>query len=280
VLVEIAALAFVRRPLAFGATGGALIGTLGMAAEWGWTHATFRLPWTTDILPEGLILAVVGGLAGGAFGALLGTGLRHELPRPRLARPVALLALVAVAACVADGLVVDEQTNATVAVDGTDVRISPDIADGAAWASATSWQGRDELRVDRLERVGPGHYRLSAPPPATGTWKSMIRVQRDRQILSAPVFLPEDSAIPAKEVPVTTKPRHLIADKLVLQREQKDGVSTALKTIAPLIVLLIALAFAAALAWGVARIGRPEGEVSRPPRPTVAPRTGATPLPH
>jgi hypothetical protein len=279
ILVELAALAFVRRPLTFAAVNGALVGTLGMAAEWGWTHATFRLPWTTDILPEGLVLAVIGGLAGGIFGALLGTGLRRELPRPQLARPLALVALVALAACVADGLVVDEQTNATVAVNGTDVRITPDIADGAAWANATAWQGKGKLRVEPLERVGPGHYRYASALPTTGEWKSVIRVQRDRQILSAPIFLPGDKAIPAKEVPVSTAPRSFVADKLVLQREQKKGVSTALKTIAPLIVLLIALAFAAALAWGVARIGRPEGDVKRP-RPTVAPRTGATPLPH
>ena len=80
ILVEVAAVAFLkRRPLAFGAVSGVLVGTLGMAAEWGWTHVAFRLPWTTDILPEGVILAVVAGLAGGAFGVLLGTGLRGEL---------------------------------------------------------------------------------------------------------------------------------------------------------------------------------------------------------
>ncbi len=279
ILVEIAALAFARRALTFGAVNGVLIGTLGMAGEWAWTHATFPLPWTTDILAEGLILAVVGGIAGGTFGALLATGLRGELPRPRVARPAALLALLAIAACVADGLVVDNRTTATAAVDGTDVRITPDIADGAAWATATSWQGQAKLRVDRLERIGPGHYRLSEPPPADGTWKTMIRVHRDRQILSAPVFLPRDEAIPAKEVPVTDQPRQFVADKEVLQREQKEGVATSLKTIAPLIVLLIALGFAAALAWGVARIGRGDDDVS-PPRPTAAPRTGATPLPH
>jgi hypothetical protein len=280
ILVEAFAFAFASRALAFGAVNGALVGTLGMAAEWGWTHATFRIPWTTDILPEGVILAVIGGIAGGTFGALLGLGLRRELPRPQIVRPAAGLALVALAACVANGLLVDEKTNATVAVNGTDVRISPDIADGAAWANATAWQGKGKLHVEPLERVGPGRYRFAHALPTTGQWKSVIRIQHDRAILSAPVFLPEDKAIPAKEVPVSAAPRHFVADKLILQREQKKGVATALKTIAPLIVLLIALAFAAALAWGVARIGRPDGEVSRPPRPTAAPRTGATPLPH
>ncbi len=281
-LVEVAAVAFLRRgPLSFGAASGVLVGTLGMAAEWGWTHVAFRLPWTTDILPEGLILAVVAGLAGGTFGVLLGTGLRGELVRPRLARPAAAVALLAIAACVADGLIVQQDTTAKVVVAGNDVRITPDIAKDASWATATAWQGKDKLHVEPLRRVGSGHYKLDRATPVTGTWKAMIRVQDGRQILSAPVRLPGDSAIPAKPVPVSSQPRAFVADKLVLQREQKQGVPTVLKTIAPIIVLLIALAFAAALAWGVARIGGGTGGVSRPRPPRAAsPRTSATPLPH
>ena len=29
-------------------------GTVGFAAEWGWTHVAFRLPWEAPLLPEGL----------------------------------------------------------------------------------------------------------------------------------------------------------------------------------------------------------------------------------
>ncbi len=277
-LVEIAAVAVLRRgPLPFAALSGALVGTVGMVAEWGWTHVAFRLPWTTDILPEGLILAVVAGLAGGTFGVLLGTGLRGELVRPRLARPAALAALVAIAACVADGLVVSQDTTARATVAGRDVRITPDIAQGAAWATATAWQGKAKLHVEPLRRVGPGHYRLDRATPVTGSWKAMIRIQDGRQILSAPIRLPADTAIPAKAVPLTQAPRAFVADKRVLQREQKQGVPTVLKTIAPLVVLLIALAFAAALAWGVARIG---GTPREPRRRGPSPRSAATPLPH
>ena len=41
--------------------GGALAGSVGFAAEWGWTHLVFRLPWQADLLPEGLIVAIVAG---------------------------------------------------------------------------------------------------------------------------------------------------------------------------------------------------------------------------
>jgi hypothetical protein len=262
-----------------------------MAAEWGWTHLVFTLPWTTDILPEGLVLAVAGGLAGGTFGALLATGLRGELPSVRVARPLALGAMVVLAVCVGDGLVVSDATDARAAVTlvdggrgGAEVRIAPDVADGAAWATLTAWQGKQKLHVDDLQRTGPGVYRADEPVPLTGSWKAMVRVQSGRAILAAPVRMPGDDAIPAPAVraPAAGESRAFVADKRVLQREQKRGVPTWLKTVAPLVVLAIALAFAAALAWGVGRIGRraPVSPPSRPPSRAASPRTAATPLPH
>lgn len=108
----------------------------------------------------------------------------------------------------------------------------------------------------------------------------MVRVQHGRAILSSPVRLPSDAAIPVEAVPATAAARPFVTDKQVLQREQKAGVPTWLKTVAPVVVLLIALGFAGALAWGVARIGRDAaGSVSPPPRPAAAPRSAATPLP-
>ncbi len=60
----------------------------------------------------------------------------------------------------------------------------------------------------------------------------------------------------------------------------RDGVPAWLRTVAPLVVLLIALSFTAALAWGVGRIGRRRGG-GRPgrPRPAAA-RPAATPVAH
>jgi hypothetical protein len=280
-LVEGAALALARRPLALGAVSGVLIGTLGTAAEWAWTQVAFPLPWTTDILPEAAVLAIAGGVAGGAFGALLATGLRGDLPRVAVARPLALAALVAIGAGVADGLVVSNDTTARaqVALDarGATVRVTPDIARDAAWATITAWQGKTKLHVDDLRRIGPGVYRADEPVPVTGTWKAMVRVQDGRAILASPVRLPGDAAIPAAAVPVSAKARPFVADKQVLQREQKPGVPGWLKTVAPLVVLLIALAFAGALSWGVARIG---GAATRQPSRAASPRSAAMLQPH
>src|SRR4051794_21919641 len=52
-LVELAALtALVRRPLALGAVSGLAIGTIGFAAEYGWSQVWMPIPWSSDLLPE------------------------------------------------------------------------------------------------------------------------------------------------------------------------------------------------------------------------------------
>ena len=72
-----------RRAARFGIISGVLVGTVGFAAEWGWSHLVMPIPWTDDILPEGVIMALVAGIAGGMLGGLLGAGLRSELPSRR-----------------------------------------------------------------------------------------------------------------------------------------------------------------------------------------------------
>ena len=53
VLVELVAMrGLVARPLAFGAVAGALIGTVGLAAEWGWSHVWMPLAWPESMLAE------------------------------------------------------------------------------------------------------------------------------------------------------------------------------------------------------------------------------------
>jgi hypothetical protein len=78
--VELLALALNprTRPLAFGAAAGLLCGTVGFAAEYGWSRIAMPLPWTSALLPEGVILAALGGVAGGILGALFALALRSR----------------------------------------------------------------------------------------------------------------------------------------------------------------------------------------------------------
>jgi hypothetical protein len=284
VCVELVALALVRRPLAFGAVGGLVAGTLGVASEWAWTHATFRLPWTTDILPEGLLLAAVGGVAGGLLGALLAEGLRGRLPARSLARPLTVVSVAAIAACLVDGLVTQAAPAGARADIGltpskqATVRIEPaSLGRDAAWVSVTAWQGGG-LHVDRLRPAGPGTWRTNEPVPVTGQWKAMVRVQNGRRLLSAPIYLPADRAIPVGEVPARAHAtRPFSPDHQILQRERKRDTPLWLWTVAGFVVLALAAAFITALAWGVARVARSEeGRRAEPRRraPLGAPVAG------
>src|SRR3978361_2310601 len=53
------------RGVAFGAVGGALIGTVGLASEFGWSHVWAVLPWPTQVLPQGAPWAFATAVAAG-----------------------------------------------------------------------------------------------------------------------------------------------------------------------------------------------------------------------
>jgi SAM-dependent methyltransferase len=73
-LVELVALRVsTRRPLVFGLASGVAIGTVGLAAEWGWSHAFMPLPWHASLLPEAAVLGFAAAVAGTVIGALIGT---------------------------------------------------------------------------------------------------------------------------------------------------------------------------------------------------------------
>src|SRR4051794_6653813 len=65
-----------QRPLRFGLVAGALIGTIGLAAEWAWTHVWMPIPWPSTLIGEMLPLAVLAAVAGGLLGGYIGGTLR------------------------------------------------------------------------------------------------------------------------------------------------------------------------------------------------------------
>ena len=100
--------------------------------------------------------------------------------------------------------------------------------------------GRRQRR--RPAREGrPGRVPDDEAIPVYGGWKSTLRIQQGDALISMPLFMPKDEAIPAAEVPAKANfSREFQSDKSVLQREAKQGVSPALTVIAYLTVLAIA----------------------------------------
>jgi hypothetical protein len=272
IVVELLALSvvLVRKPLAFGAVAGALIGTVGHATEWGWTQFTQTLSWNRDILVEGTLMAIAGGVVGGLLGALLASGLRRQLPRPAVARTVVVGSLVVLAAAVANGLLatVPDDVEATFGIEDVQsdprtanitVQLDPaDFVDDPAWVQITSWQG-DGLVVTALERTGEGAYRTTEPVPLHGTWKTLLRIHDGRTLTAVPIYLPADEAIGEDELPAEDGTRSAVPEVEILQRELKDATGS-LWTISNLVVLVCTLALIAAISWGVGRYARRAGE--------------------
>src|SRR4051812_46829276 len=256
----------------FGAIAGVGIGTLGLAAEWGWSHIWWTIPWTSALLPEGIVAGFIAAVAGGVIGGFLGGCLPGRPPPPRRGRPPApggppslfVFALQMNGGPGTRATVVlkdaapppKRSVNMTVKLD------PPDAADNAEWFNATAWQGGGSV-VDKLKKVRPGIYRTTKPIPVYDNWKSTLRLQKGAAVSGMPIFFPADPAIPVKEIPARRSfTRTFVRDKKNLQREQKKGISPVLTIGAYLIVLGIFAGLIAALAWGLLRFARREAPVT------------------
>jgi hypothetical protein len=301
--VELVALAL--RPerggaLRFGAAAGLLCGTVGFAAQYAWTHVWAPVPWTPSLLAEGLPTAVLAGLAGGGLGALLGAGLRRELPARAIRRRVGLAATATLVVLGANALWVSNP--ATLTADVTlapvagstaadrsavaTVRFSdPQLAKDAELRQVLAWQGGH--RVSRqLVEIAPGVFRTDGPVPLSGDFKTNIRLQSGRAFLALPLHLPREPSIPT---PGVTRPDRFtaafVADAEVMQTERRDYVPGWLWTPAALLMLAFCALFVLGISAGLARVAAddPRGPGSSTPtttRPRLRPgRPRRTPAP-
>jgi hypothetical protein len=286
-LVEgVALLVSPRKPLHFGAWCGVAIGTIGVAAEWGWSHVWMPLPWPAEILSEVAVIGLAAALAGSLIGAYIGARLgADDIPQVSGLRWAGLAGAVAMTALVAFALhAPSEPTGAVAKVTLHDVVKGPertaivtarmipaDAADGATWLTATSWQGGG-LTTNRLKEIGPGVYRSTEPIPIHGDYKALIRMHTGNSIMGLPIYAPADAAIPAPEVPAPPEfVRPFISDHVLLQREAKTN-DPAVTAGAYGIIGFCTFLLLVSLAWGLHRIRvtaspggyRSASETSRP----------------
>ncbi|MBB4661986.1 hypothetical protein [Conexibacter arvalis] len=281
----------VRRPFRFGLLTGIGIGTLGLAAEWGWTHLWMPIPWPSTLLPEAIVFGLPTALGAAFVGAWIGDRLAlgakdhdRRLDVAALAGSLAIFALIGVA--LYKPAVEDVRATVTLAdVQGPPnreveavVRFDPvDAAEGSEWLTATAWQG-DGFVVDRLERVADGVYRTTQPIPVHGNWKALVRMQRGNTLSGIPIFMPKDRAIPAPEVPAPASfTRTFEADHRILQREQKAAAGW-LWAVAYTVVGLIALSLLALMAWALRRLST-AAEGTPPSTPSARATAAPTPSP-
>jgi hypothetical protein len=256
------------RQLTFGAVSGLGIGTVGMAVEAAWSHVWMPVPWTSALLPEAAFVVVPTAVAAGIVGGFLA----RALSRPDESRQSVPTALAPVAAVVIVGALayplpttgVDATANISltpVEADGGEhahVTIAvdpPDVAEGAEWFNVIAWQGaewwtEEHTRLVDLEPVGDGVYETTEPVPIDGEWKAMVRLHEGRVLAATPIYLPEDRAIPAEEVPAEPETtRDFVPDEEILLREMRP-TPTWVGGLAYTLMGLIALGWVGAFAAG------------------------------
>ncbi len=276
VAVELAA-RFVStgRQLSFGAAAGIGIVTLGLAVEWSWTRVWMPIAWPSSMLAETLAVAVPAGLAAAVVGGFISRALASpDAPREQVPAWVAFAAGFVVIAPLVYPIPMTDVPGASAQISLDDVttgenravhatvRLQPaHLADDAEFVNVTAWQGAQwrsgvHSFADPLEKVGRGVYRTTRPIPVHGEWKALLRVHDDRAMLAAPIYLPEDTAIPAEQVPAQPQmTRELILGQKVLLREAKEapGWLTVLGYVLTLGVIVV---WIAGVAWGVRRLRR------------------------
>jgi hypothetical protein len=141
----------------------------------------------------------------------------------------------------------------------------PDAAENALWFQGLAWQGlnwdRGSSKLVAVEEVDDGVYRTAEPIPVGGDWKSLLRLHVRDRLLALPVYLPEDRAIPAPEVPApATFERDFVTDKEIVQREAITS-NLWLQRIAYGLLLLIGVMWIGLFGWALMRLARREPQV-------------------
>lgn len=295
IMVELLALTpLLKRPLLFGAVGGALVATAGLWLESFWIAAVYHYPWPTSVWGEALLMAVPVAVFLGLCGAMVGMVLTGQrLPRPAVGVSIVVLTVLVLGGAVSLGLQAKVPENATATIALTDapnvgdqrmvtadVRINPPdlVSEHPEWVSILAWQGglanERGLIIDRLEKVGTGHYRSTRAVPVSGTWKTLLRVQDGSMMAGVPIYLPADPGIGAEGLPAEASvTRDFVPEITILQRERNFDHPSWLFTAASLVVLVCTLALIAALTWGGGRINRadPQSVTQDDPEPRVQP---------
>ena len=277
-VIEVAALLVQRLGTLRGAlVMGVLVGTLGIATEWGFSQVWGRHPWQPGLLPR-LWVAVIAGIAGAVLGTALGNVVAHR--RAGVSRAAVALALAGVVAGLAipvartttpisavmhtspagpqtpafnhDGLPSPHQ-----ALNVSLVMTPADAAQGADWFELTSWQGGGQENTPLVED-SPGHYH-SAHPVATGAaWKTLVWLAKGPTMMATAVSFPTD--LQYGQGPVTPRAEQTVefaASSSWLMRETHGGaVWPAVLAYTGLFGL--AAVWIAVLVLGFASVSRPQ----------------------
>ncbi|HVF75928.1 MAG TPA: hypothetical protein VM938_12855 [Acidimicrobiales bacterium] len=255
--------------LRFAAVAGIGVGTIGLAGEWALNTRAFQ-PWTTDLLPEAVILATLAGIGAAVLAAAFAGGVVTTAPRMsgRLAAVGAVAVLVALAVpfprnvgdVTADIRFVPRGDRADLEV----VLDPPDAADDVRWFQVMTWQGGGHEALD-LQEAGAGRWVLASAVPLTGPGKTVLRLHRGDELMAVPLRFPADPEIGEPAIEPVSRRAAFEPETRYLLREQRPGAQGFAYVVYGLDVLIL-LSWSAALVLAVRR-----------PATAVTDRAGASP---
>lgn len=237
---------------------GGLVGTVGLASEWAWTHVWGWHPWNTTLYP-GIITAILIAIPAAILGLAIGRALSFKDPalsaRALMGAGAAIIVLLAVPFPRTD--IRAEATVTTTRVSENLVRVGVTVDSAAVthpdWAEVLAWQG-GHLDVVPLAATGGSTYQSVRPVPVGDEWKTLVRFARKDVMVAAPVYMPKDEAIGADEVPVVPERNiDLTRDTELLLREAHGGPAWP-ASVAYMGIGVVALAWFSALSFAFLRV--------------------------
>lgn len=235
-----------RGPLLTAVTCGLLLGTLGMAVEWGWSHLWGTVPWSAGMLPRmwaplvAATLAALVGVAAGrvlearqaagvpamaVVGAVAGLAVLLALPLPRNAAPAPIHAHLTTTPVGGERFILDRFGSPAVEQDvAVEVALTPaDAASGADWFEVIAWQGGGQRGVP-LVPEGSGRYRSAGPVPTGGSWKAHVYLARGDVLVGLPVSVPPDPQYGSPGVPLApSRDGDFVQSQTLLTSEAHGG---------------------------------------------------------
>ncbi len=218
-----------EKRLRFAVGSGIGVGTVGLAGEWVWSQGGHQA-WGSPLLVEAVVYATATAILAATLGVAFAAAVRRE--------PIGLstrtLAIAGLALIVVLALPLPRRgTEATAAIDVTKrgdeamltVKVTPaSAATDARWFQTIAWQGGGFVSSEMVPTGEPGVWRTEEAVPVTGDWKTMIRLHKGAAMVAAPVWLPADEEIDAKEIAAVDRTAPFLTEERFLLREQ-NGVS-------------------------------------------------------
>jgi hypothetical protein len=263
VAIELAALVVgTDHRLRFALVSAAGVATVGLAGEWALNSHAIQ-PWHRSLFPAAFLLGLLVALGAAPLGAAFAAAVQR---RPSgLATPV--LAVSAAAVIIALAVPLPRRTGHVIAAIHLDrqgdravvtaVLDPPAAADHDRWFQVLSWQGGG-LVVANMRRTAPGRWISTEAVPVSGSWKTLLRLQRGNQLMAVPIWLPADAAIPAPAIEAVDRTAAFLSEPRYLLREQ-----TGRRDWFALVVYLLVGVIAAG--WATSLVAAGIGMRRRPP---------------